>query len=848
MLAPLPIEEIRPALVAAARRYRRIVLHAPTGSGKSTRVPSMLLDEGLTGPGQIVILQPRRIAARLLARRVAWERGCRLGEEVGYQVRFEGASSPRTRILYETEGILLRQMIANPDLPGVSAILFDEFHERHLYGDVTLAMALLAQQRRRPDLLIGVMSATLDGETLARYLDPCAVLSSHGRTYPVTVEYAAAPAAVAEKPLWEQIGWQVRRLAREETSGDFLIFLPGAMEIHRTVGEIRALPEARDWIVLPLHGELPPADQDAAVDRYEKRKVIVSTNVAETSLTIDGVRVVIDSGLARLPTYDHRRGLNSLLVQKISQASADQRSGRAGRTAPGRTVRLWGEREHRSRPLREAPEIQRLDLSEIVLTLKAGGVDNVEALPWLDQPKPDSLERALSLLRDLGALDESGAITGTGRNMAWFPLHPRFGRLLLEAGRAGCLEKAALIAALAQGRSILLPLDGKKEEERERWLTGDDPPPTDFFPMVRAFEEAAQRSFDQGFCRDWGIHGLASRQAADLTGQLIRLARATGLTEAPQASTETQWVALRRCLLAGFADHLALRLDRGTLRCAMVHGQRGELRRQTLVRQHPLLVSADLEEREVRGEAGILLDLNTAIEEAWLNELFPGEFQERQAVSFDTVQRRVVGRVERVFRGLVLAIKETPAPSLDRAAELLAEEIEAGRLVLKEWDGEVERWIRRVNFLARHCPDYGFAPIGPAERRFLLQQICHGSTAYREIKDLSPWPALRDWLGSALLPLLDKLAPEHTALPRVPRAKLRYEEDGQAILAATVQQLYDAPDTLALAAGRAPVVFEILSPARRPVQITSRLGEFWTTSYPEVKKQLRGRYPKHEWR
>src|SRR5574341_1821113 len=405
----LPVAEIEQSLLETLTKQKRLVLTAPTGSGKSTQVPQMLLDSGLLGSGQVTILQPRRLPTRMLAAWVARAREVKLGGEVGYQMRLDNVTSATTRICYATEGVLLRRMLADPDLKGVSAILFDEFHERHLYGDITLARALEIQESTRPDLIIIVMSATLDVAAVTKYLEPCALISSQGRTYPVEIEYLSKSAGAT--PLWDLAVKELKRLVRQQPQGDTLIFMPGAYEIGRTVEAARdAL--GRDFVVFPLHGDLPPADQDAAVSRYSRRKVVVTTNVAETSLTIDGVRLVIDGGLARIPRYDPYRGINTLLVEKISRAAADQRAGRAGRTAPGHCLRLWTTYEQEARAAQELPEVKRLDLAEVILTLKASGVSDVKTFRWFEVPEGRALERAETLLADLGAIDDAtGAIT-----------------------------------------------------------------------------------------------------------------------------------------------------------------------------------------------------------------------------------------------------------------------------------------------------------------------------------------------------------------------------------------------------------------------------------------------------
>ena len=456
----LPIFELEQEIVRSLGERPRLILQAPTGSGKSTQVPQILLDHGLLGDREVVILQPRRLAARLLAARVAAERNGRLGDEVGYQIRFENVVSPRTRIRFVTEGILLRQLIQDPELRGIAAILFDEFHERHLYGDITLARALRLQETTRPDLKIGVMSATLDTGTLDKFLEPAALLSSSGRQHPVAIEYLDKPVRSDDYGVWDLAADELEQLA-PRSEGDVLIFMPGKYEIVRTLAAVRASRVGSQFVALPLYGELPPAEQDAALARYDKRKAIIATNVAETSLTIEGVRVVIDSGLARIARFDPRRGINTLLVEKISRASADQRAGRAGRTAPGRCLRLWTEREHYDRAAQELPEVKRLDLAEVVLTLKASGIDDIAQFRWLEPPDPRALGRAEQLLADLGALAGAArVITALGRRMLAFPVHPRYARMLLAAQEHRCVRAIALIAAVTQGRALLRRAEG----------------------------------------------------------------------------------------------------------------------------------------------------------------------------------------------------------------------------------------------------------------------------------------------------------------------------------------------------------------------------------------------------
>jgi ATP-dependent helicase HrpB len=843
MSQPLPIDLLKDDLVAACGRTRRLVLRAPTGSGKSTRIPQMLLDLGLV-EGQIVVLQPRRIAARLLAARIAQERGVRLGGEVGYQIRFERVESAQTRIKFVTEALLLRQMASDPQLKGIGAVVFDEFHERNLHSDVALALARRLQETGRPDLLLVAMSATLDTEGVARWLGAAETLAADGRTYPVEVEYTHQPRN-STRPVWDAAAEQVRRLLREEPEGDVLVFMPGSYEIMRTIGAVRNLPESGGVDILPLHGELPPDEQDRAVKPGPRRKVIVATNVAETSLTIPGVRAVVDAGLARVARFDPHRGIDTLLIEPISQASAEQRAGRAGRTGSGRCIRLWSQTDHAARPPRETPEIKRVDLSETILLLLTSGWGDATTFPWYEKPDDKALQRALTVLQDLGAVDPAGALTRLGRRMAVFPAHPRYARMLLAAGEFGCVAEVARIAGLAQGRDILFhKVDDRTENARDAVEQEDG---SDFFTRLALLNRAADLKFDLDACERLGIHAQSARQADQAARQFLRIAEGQGL---PVGDAPADPVAIRRCLLLGFSDRLAIRLDGGTLRCALVHGRKGELRRESAVRHAKLLVAAEIDEIQARGEVTTYLSLCTAVEEAWLRELFPADFSEVASVRYDPSLRRVVTRAERRFRDLVLEVVERDDASSDAASRLLAEEVLAGRLELEKWDGQVDAWLRRVNFLAKHCPELGIAPFDEAGRRMVVEEVCAGAVAYRDIRERPVMGIVRGWLTHEQAMALESYCPEKIVLPRKKHpARIEYTTDGEAEVEATVQELYDFPGSkLRVCQGKVPIVVCIQSPARRTQQRTRDLDAFWKGSYELVKKELRGRYPKHEWR
>jgi ATP-dependent helicase HrpB len=791
---------------------------------------------------------------------VAEEVGTRLGEVVGYQIRLDSRVSSATRLRFVTEGILLRQMSFDPTLRGISAIVFDEFHERHLYGDISLARALQIQQTCRPDLKIIVMSATLDAALLKDYLAPCDVLTSKGRTFPVQIDYLPKAVNFEHDPVWSVAARECERVAAG-TSGDLLVFMPGAFEISRTVQEIQGSHALRGFVCFPLHGELPPDQQDRAVARYETRKIIVSTNVAETSLTIDGVTAVIDCGLARVARYDPHRGINTLLIEKISVASSDQRAGRAGRTAPGFCVRLWTEREHAQRPLQELPEVKRLDLAEVVLTLKAAGIDDVANFPWLEKPDPKALERAETLLEDLGALHRSAGtprgdargrapgaplrITDVGRKMLRFPMHPRYARMFLAAQDFGCVRSVALMAALTQGRNFLIRGVDKRTQEARDDLFGAESE-SDFFLLMRAWRYADKAGYNMDACRRLGIHVQAVRQVGPLYEQFLEIAAAEQLDVAEK---RIDGLAVRKCVLLGFSDHLARRVDQGTLRCELVHGRKGMLARESCIQAAPLFVAAEITEIESRGEVNTLLNLNTAIEESWLKELFPADFRDAGGVTYDETQRRVLARKERCFRDLVLESKQTAEePPEGQAAALLAREVMAGRIVLTEWNESVEHWITRVNCLAKWWPELEVNPITETDRATLIEQICYGSYGARELKDKPVMPILRDWLLAEQLAVLDEYLPERIEMANGRKARVSYTKEGPPVLSARIQELYGVSSKFTLGHGRVPVKIEVLAPNQRPIQVTDDLSNFWREQYPKIKTELARRYPRHEWR
>ncbi len=844
---PLPILEIESEFRRRLADTNSLIVEAPTGSGKSTQTPQFLLRGGFLDTGEVVVLQPRRIAARMLAKRVASEMGELLGKTVGYQVRHESSVSRETRIRFVTEGILLRRLISDPKLKGVACIVFDEFHERSLHADLTLARTLMLQRASRPDLKLIVMSATLDADALQTYLNPCDVLRSEGRTFPVEVSYLKT--AAAQTPIWDLAARQVVDAVASQPEGHVLVFMPGAFEISKTIGALGQRLSTRDFELLPLHSSLSPQDQDRAVEGGERRKVIVATNVAETSLTIDNVRIVVDSGQARIARYDPSRGVNTLWIEKISDASARQRAGRAGRTAPGLAIRLWSEREQASRLPFEEPEIRRVDLSEMILSLLATGVETVDTFPWFERPDEQRLADALQLLRGLGGIDQKGRLTDRGRVMGSFPLHPRYASMLIAAGELDCVEEVALAAALAQSKSILLRRIEKSVERRREDLWGDAGR-SDVIAQMIAWNAALRQRFDLRFCQEIGIHAQTCRQVLQVANQLSQYAEASGLGGSQgRVWSEEVEVAIRKCLLLGFPDRVCRRLDRGTLRCEMVGGRRGSLARESVVDDAELLVACEANEiGRQGGEVAMVFNLCSAIERSWLEELFPQQFSDVEETVFDEKQKRVIQRRAVRFQDLDIEVKEDLDPDPSKAAAALAAVVLQGRAKLDMWDDSVESFIRKVDLLASVYPEYGIERIDEEARALLVEQCCLGAKKLRDLKKAPVLPALREWVGRETVALVEKELPDRLRLANGKPARLRVEESGRLVLSAKIQCLYDLTDTPRFCSDRVKPVIELLAPNTRPIQMTEDLAAFWQGSYEGVKKELKGRYPKHEWR
>lgn len=846
----LPIFEIADALQSAmaSDARARVLLKAPTGSGKSTEVPGILADAGISG--KILVIEPRRMAARLLAGWVAKQRQCRLGHEVGYAVRFDTKYRADSRIIYLTDGVFQRWLQDNPTLTGVGAVVFDEFHERRLAVDIAVARCLDLQESSRPELRVVVMSATLETAGLADYLAPAVTLEAGGRTHPVEIFYRADRPSPndrrgglhRETPIWEKMVAVCREAMAMADAGNILMFLPGTHEIRRTIELLEGGSLAKDWDVFPLFSALPPAAQEAAIAPGGRPKIIVSTNVAETSLTIEGVRTVIDSGIARSASFEAKRGINTLLIRKISRAAAEQRAGRAGRTAPGRAFRLWSETEHGRRAEFETPEVRRLDLAEAVLLLKASGVCEVRNFRWFDAPAEESLARAERLLHDLGALDLAGAVTDEGEKMASLPLEPRFSRLMLAGHEQGCVAETAFIAAAVQGEGIFTNKRGSTGHKD--FIFADDE--CDFAGEWRAFEAAAAMHFDPRRCDAQGIMARSARETAQGFERLMDLAGRFGW-HCGAVDFQARAEAVGKAMLAAFSDQLAIRLSQGTLACKLVGNRKGKLDEDSCVRNAAAFVAAEITEVEAR-EIVVHLRRATAIDPTWLSDLFPGDLHYTDGARYDETRRRVVARKETRFRDLVLEAKETDqGVNLDQAAEILAQRVLTGELILKNWDDSVTQWTARLALLGKWMPELEMPSWSEENHADAIAQICHGALSYKEIKEANVWRVLREWLNHTQASALDSYCPERVQFPNGQSAKVTYSIDRDPFISLRVSHLFGIWETPLIASGRIPLLVHILTPGQKPWQMTKDLQGFWASGYAQMKKEVAGRYPRHPW-
>lgn len=819
----LPIDPLLPELLQALQHHPAVVLEAPPGAGKTTRVPLALLDSPWLAGQSTVMLEPRRLAARNAALYMAEELGEQAGERVGYRVRFDSKVGPQTRIEVVTEGILTRRLQQDPELQGVGLVIFDEFHERNLHSDLALALCLDAQQGLREDLKVLVMSATLDGDRVARLLD-APLLRSEGRSYPVAERYLPRE---PQGRIPEVAASAVVRAVKEE-SGDILLFLPGVGEIRRTLEQLQDDPVCAGIDLYPLYGDLPHSEQERAIapSPSGRRKVVLTTNIAETSLTIEGVRLVIDSGWQRIPRFEPRSGLTRLETVRVSSASATQRAGRAGRLEPGVCYRLWSETTQQGLVPYNNPEIVEADLAPLALELALWGVTDASTLTWLDAPPAAAMAQAQQLLQQLGALDANLRITPDGLAMARLPLHPRLAHMLVQAEKRGEGSLACDIAALLSERDILRAHEGEGRCD---------------FPM-RVTALRAYREKGAGGARGFGTDTRACRaveQAARQWRQLLKL---------QVENTPVSDLQVGELLALAYPDRIARRREGEGGRYLLANGRGAVLARECVATSEFIVVAAL--DAGSKGEGRIFSAAPVAL--AQLESLFAERLAWREEVVWDERSEAVIARRVRSLGALILEENKPDILNVEAITTAMLQGIRQMGLEVLPWDEECRQLQARVCSL-RHWlpgdewPDLSDPSLLATLGEWLAPWLSNISRR-GHLKRLDLKAALLAILGWERQQQLDELAPIHIEVPSGSRKKLHYSTDGTPpVLAVKLQELFGLAQTPALARGRAPVMLHLLSPAQRPIQVTQDLESFWHNTYPEVKKELKGRYPKHPW-
>ncbi|MGH8295326.1 MAG: ATP-dependent helicase HrpB [Steroidobacteraceae bacterium] len=830
----LPIDEVLPELRRALREHLSAVLSAPPGAGKSTVVPLVLLGEDWAAGKRILMLEPRRLAARAVASRMAQTLGQPVGRTVGYRMRLDTKVSRETRIEVVTEGVLTRMLQTDPALEGVAAVVFDEYHERSLQADLGLALMLDARESVAADLKILIMSATLEGAAVSRLLGDAPVVTAHGRSFLVETRYAgkgmpplpetATGRGMQESP--EALTARIIRRALEEEQGDLLVFLPGAREIHRVRSLLDGSPPTaasgtRPLRILPLYGDLSAEEQEAALrsDESGARRVVLATNIAETSLTIPGVRVVVDSGLARRLRFDPATGMSRLETARISRASAEQRQGRAGRVQPGVCYRAWSESAQRSLAPFSPAEIVEADLAPLALELASWGVRDAAALAWLDPPPDAMLASARDLLERLAALDRSGRITAHGREMARLGVHPRLAHMLLGARGPGALALAADLAALLSERDLLRGTAGARD--------------ADIRGRIEALRgESGASDIDRAALQ------RVRRGARDLLRQL-------GAASDPNAGGST--VSAGGLLALAFPDRIGRLRAGGEGRFTLANGRGAHFGEPQSLSRQELIVAVDLDDRE--REARIRLAAPVSREE--LEDLMASRLERSEAVDWNAREQAVLAR--RVLRldGLVLEESALPQVPREEARAAMLEGVRQLGIEALPWSREARDLQARVAFVRRlGAPESGPDLSDPALAAGIgdwLAPWLDGITRREHLARIPLLDALLSRLSWDERRELDALAPSHLTVPSGSRLRIDYLDESAPAVSVRLQEVFGLAATPRIGGGRVPITLKLLSPAQRPVQVTRDLASFWHGAYAEVRKDLRGRYPKHDW-
>ena len=835
----LPINAFAQEIIQRISRDRTLVLVAETGSGKTTQVPQILLKSGIASEGRIVVLQPRRLAARAVARRVAFEMGVREGGLVGYRTRYERVESAETKILFMTDGLFVRLAQGTQDLKGISVVVLDEFHERGISTDLAAGMVRRLQSQRRPDLRVAIMSATLDAARLGVVfgVEP---LSVPGRMHPVDIRFLGDIRA-NEDVIDRAVNAIVD--AAGNLQGDGLVFMPGRNEIQRTIEALRSRLPSGAFDVMALHGGQSPEEQDRALNPSDRRKIVVATNVAETSLTIPGIRFVVDSGLARVHRFDPLRDLNALKLEPISQASARQRAGRAGRTAPGVCLRLWSEATQNRRAEFDAPEVHRIDLSEALLGLSVVGENDPLKFPWIDSPDSSALDRALRVLVGCGAMDTQGRLTLNGRAMAQIPAHPRLARALLEGARRGCAQRAGLWAAFLSERD---PFDRENSESMRRHLETDDRP-SDVIARERIFltwhgGKANRMSIDSDAARE------VARAADHLSSAALRAAgNLTQGSRGAQAGNSSD-EAIAESFMLGFPDRIAWRLDRHRPHASMAQRRKVSIDKRSLHEGAGPLLAFEVRQSGGGDTTETTLSMTVALERAWLESTLPHRFANRVEERWEASSQSVEEIEEQLFDDTVIERTVRPSRNLAVASEIIAVRMMEDGLRPDEWEEQIVPWIARTRWVASTFPQRDLLTYSDDDLRILFAEIAAGASRWSQVRGRSCLATVLSALSYEDQTFVQQMAPADIRLPSGYKMKLIYENGQPPRGSAKIQDFYGLDQTPSVAGGRIAVRLEILGPNRRPLQTTADLAGFWRVLYPEIRNELRRRYPRHEWR
>ncbi len=805
----LPIDPLLPDIVAAVRDHGLLLLAAPPGSGKTTRAPAALAQAGFGG--EIVVLEPRRIAARAAATRVAQELACEVGDFVGYQVRGDRRVSKQTRLSFVTEGVLVRRLVQDPFLEGVAAVVLDEFHERHLEGDLALSMLREVRETVRPELRLCIMSATLDLGPLRAFLPGARELESDGRLFPVRVEHDARRDDAA---LDVRVRQAVDR-ALTETKGDVLVFLPGIGEIERCGRAFDNLARRTSTLVLPLHGKLSPQDQDLAIRPGQHRKVVLSTNVAESSLTIPGVTAVVDSGLCRELRFDRGRGVDVLELSRISLASATQRTGRAGRTGEGICYRLWTAGEERGMSARTIPDVQRVDICSAALSVRAFAGRDPAEFGWFEMPPAAALKAADDLLRDLGAVGKEGQVTARGSDLLSMPMHPRLGAVVIAGRKLGCAASASVAAALLSDVESLGAGSG-----------------IDLIAATAAFLQAVEAGYPPHLCQFAGVTPQQARNVARTVERLL---------PRDSSSSRDDSDRLPECLLAGFPDRVALRQQKDAREATMTGGRGLVL--PAAADGHDLVLALRLHEsgRQQRSQAIVVATVDERLLER------AGALRVGVDAEIDEEQGRVFAVRVRSYRDLRLASARGGEPPQERVRELLSTLLRRDPL---RWLGEsmdTQRFLSRLAFLHERMPELALPLFSIDEQAVFAFESLDGATDLRGLRDKDLTPLLAARLTPQQANALRQHAPERVELPSGRHVLIDYGAPAGPKVRARMQEFFGLPSVGPLAGGRVRLVLELLAPNQQPVQVTTDLASFWQNVYPTARRELMRRYPRHSW-